>query len=123
MSKLARSINPVLTSRKDWKPEIPNLAYSESWSTPDIGAACGIYTIGATLSVTIGVSELERCQARHSYNIDQITKRARVGLVEEVFGEFREPLFKLQNAILNRDQYGALDILDKLHSSMFHDGI
>lgn len=115
MSKLARSINPVMTSRIDWKPEIPNLAYSESWSTPDIGATYGTYTIGAKLSVTIGATSCN--------NVDQITKRARLGLVEEVFGEFREPLFKLQNAILNRDQDGALDILDKLHSSMFHDGI
>ena len=115
MSKLARSINPVLTSRIDWKPEIPSLVYSESWSTPDIGATYGIYTIGATLSVTIGATSRD--------NIDQITKRTRLGLVEEVFGEFREPLFKLQNAILNRDRDGALDILDKLHSSMFHDGI
>lgn len=65
--------------------------------------------------MTIGASSRD--------NIDQITKRARLGLVEEVFGEFREPLFKLQNAILNLDRDGALDILDKLHSSMFHDGL
>ena len=44
-------------------------------------------------------------------------------IVEEVFGEFRDPLHNLRKALYYQDCYQATTILNKLHDQMFNEGI
>lgn len=55
--------------------------------------------------------------------ITQTKKRLQHLIIEEVFGEFRDPLHEVRKAIYNHDENKALDALNKLYNQMFLEGI
>ena len=46
-------------------------------------------------------------------------KHARELIIEEVFGEFRQPINEIRDALYNRDWKEADELLHKLHRQMF----
>lgn len=54
-----------------------------------------------------------------SGELEEAIRRTKQGLIEEVFGEFREPLNLIRQAMYARDDHKAHQLIDALHDQMF----
>lgn len=75
------------------------------------------YRIGVTLGAQVFVSEFDTFQNKDA--IALAVERTKRSIVEAVFGEFREDMMRLQNAIYDRDFQTSRTLLTNLEQKMF----
>lgn len=78
-----------------------------------------VYKIGVTIGNQCMVSELE--QMKYEDALTEAIKRTKRGVIEAIFGEFRQDMRHLENAIYDRDFAKARDALRQLEVKMFED--
>lgn len=85
--------------------------------TYDQAVVAKIYRIGVTLGTQVIVSEFDELQDQDAMAL--AIERAKRSIIEAVFGEFREDIVQLHNAIYDRDFLKSRSILTKLCEKMF----
>ena len=75
------------------------------------------YRIGVTLGSHTIVSEFDMMQDKDALAL--AIERAKRSIIEAVFGEFRQDIMQLQNAIYDRDFQKSRTILTNLEDKMF----
>lgn len=78
-----------------------------------------VYKIGVTIGNQRMVSEVE--QLHYEDALTEAIKRTKKGVIEAIFGEFRQDIRHLENAIYDRDFAKARDALRQLEVKMFED--
>lgn len=78
-----------------------------------------VYRIGVTIGNQCTVSE--DLSASHDNALTEAIKRTKRGVIEAIFGEFRQDMRHLENAIYDRDFAKARDALRQLEVKMFED--
>lgn len=118
MSKLARDILAVQTEQKFYEivPNICGFKAQEEFVDLRFQELMG-YEIGMKID----------CRVRVPYGdekrLNRAIKDSRVFITEQVFGEFREPLLRLNIALHNQDIEQCKKILEEIYINMFVDGI
>lgn len=67
----------------------------------------------------IGVRLGFRAYAKSTEEIPHLKTQAKRMIIEEVFGEFRKPMYEVRHAIMCGDRERARDLLDHLFNDMF----
>ena len=70
-----------------------------------------------SITATIGM----KTYIDYASGLDLAKQQVRKAIVQEIFGEFREPLKNLSIALYNRDLSQAHKIIDEIHQQMFED--
>lgn len=76
-----------------------------------------MYRIGVTLGSQVAVTDFDMLQGKDA--IALAIERTKRSIVEAVFGEFRQDIMQLHNAIYDRDFQKARTILTNLEEKMF----
>lgn len=102
------------------------LSVNEAFRAPDLKTG-GIrvareYILESRLAVLMRVDETLPNDA-HQYVKDSLACSARRSIIEAVFGEFRDPLCRLRNALSERDWDSAWLIAQEIEKTMFEYGI
>ena len=108
--KLLDSFSPLFQDVFNVKEEIYELRGDE---------AAKVYRIGVTLGNQCMVSEVEQLHYKNA--LTEAIKRTKKGVIEAIFGEFRQDIRHLENAIYDRDFAKARDALRQLEVKMFED--
>jgi uncharacterized protein YlaN (UPF0358 family) len=109
MSKLSENIRAVQLNQR--------VAYSMPLTVIDTSidnltfSSCKCYNITATIGMKTYIDFED--------NLDSVITNVRKAVVQEIFGEFREPLKNLSIALYNRDLPQAHKIIDEIHQQMF----
>lgn len=90
--------------------------YTEQIHTIDLQVGMK-YRIGVTLGSQVIVSEFDTFQNKDALAL--AVERTKRSIVEAVFGEFREDMMRLQNAIYDRDFQTSRTLLTNLEQKMF----
>ena len=88
----------------------------ESFASHDMCAA-KTYKIGITLGNQCTVSELDTLANEDALSL--AVERTKRGVVEAVFGEFREDFYRLETAIYDRDFQKARSLLTIFQRKMY----
>lgn len=108
--KLLDSFSPLFQDVFNVKEEIYELRGDE---------IAKVYRIGVTLGNQCMVSEVE--QLHYEDALTEAIKRTKRSVIEAIFGEFRQDMRHLENAIYDRDFAKARDALRQLEVKMFED--
>lgn len=79
--------------------------------------AATIYRVGVTLGAKVTVSEFDRLQDESA--LEMAIERTKRSVIEAVFGEFRQDILQLHNAIYDRDFQKSRALLTTLEKKMF----
>lgn len=79
-----------------------------------------IYRIGATFCCEVNILESELHSTKAEIPYMEYAKQA---LVNELFGEFRDPLYKALGQVTGRDIEGARETLCEIINTMFVEGL
>ena len=121
MSKLAKAIDYEV-SNKDYYKQLPfkfkytNVKFSVSDDMSTIGSKYREYKIGVTLETKAFCSDMDP-------NRDDIVKKVKRAMIEEVFGEFRPMIYNLHAALYDKDTDEAEKIVQELDRVMFREGL
>lgn len=125
MSKLAKAISAVDSSRRVvGEPQFKYTEVRSEWGdyTSQLGEVLKEYKVGTVLQNRILINP-------HAYTVEErdalhsAVKNCKKAMIEEIFGEFRGPLYDIRAAMYDRDNDKAIRLLNKLESQMFHEGI
>jgi len=123
MSELARLIKAEKTTRRvpQFSALLLDLAsVSSDFST---GGLPGDYYTEYNIGVKLGYRQLVSDVAIHQHKgniLEEVERRGQQAIVEAVFGEFREPLYRLRIALYEsgiRDSR-VMELLDKLEHQL-----
>lgn len=78
-----------------------------------------VYKIGVTLGNEVVVSELDVVSRRNDDALQEAIDRTKRGIIEAVFGEFREDFYRIESAIYDRDFQKARSLLTKFQQKMY----
>jgi hypothetical protein len=120
MSNLVKNLVVSDTGRRvtDTQP-MSTLSFSDSFSNVPSTIAHEY-----RIEIRLGASTLVSNQNAPESNVFTDAIRAtRRKIVEEVFGEFRPLIYKINEAIHNRDWNEANQLTSKLYQQMFEEGI
>ena len=109
--KVAESFSPLFQDVFNVKQEIHETRHT--------GEVLKVYRIGVTLGNQCMVSEYETLNFDDA--LTEAIKRTKKGVIEAIFGEFRQDMRHLENAIYDRDFAKARDVLRQLEVKMFED--
>jgi hypothetical protein len=117
MSELSKQIKAVQTNvRKPiYSPMQSYLSVQSDHTSLDRGNIGSVYNLGVTLQTSVIITEGPHISDRLQTALEE-TKR---GIIQAVFGEFREDLHNIRNLAYNFDSDGVLDAVRKLESRMF----
>lgn len=113
MSKFAQMLQASTTGRR--AAEIPSMTVTED--VREISPHYALeYRIGVQLESRVFISDEVRREGAYA---NLMIQRVKEKLVQEVFGEFREPIHEIRHAIYERDWLKVDQLLSKLHDQMF----
>lgn len=112
MSKLLDKIEAVQTGRMKLDEFTPVVVIEDGVAFTDVmWEPMHEYRIG----VRLGFSGF----ARTTEEITHLKTQAKRMIIEEVFGEFRKPMYEVRHAIMCGDRERARDLLDHLFNDIF----
>jgi len=119
MSKLAQSLKAVQTgySYPKKSPYINNLTIKEEVRPVEYTETYNEYKITATFEAVFQSS------SKNEFHYERNLRNSKVVILEQVFGEFREPIHLLQEALNNQDIEAAQRITLEIYNLMFFEGI
>ncbi len=119
MSKLAQSIQAIQTGERHYKktPILTHLNVSEKFEELNV---VGL-TYGYKVEAKVGVYFKSSGKDDPSFN--RALSNARALIINQVFGEFRDPLCLLREALYDQDIKKAQIIAERLCKQMFEDGV
>lgn len=109
--KVVESFSPLFQDVFNVKQEIHETRHT--------GEVLKVYRIGVTLGNQCMVSKVE--QLHYEDALTEAIKRTKRSVIEAIFGEFRQDIRHLENAIYDRDFAKARDALRQLEVKMFED--
>jgi hypothetical protein len=110
MSKLSENIRAVQLNKH--VPFIMPLTFIDTSIDSLAFSSCKCYSVTATIGMKSYIDYEE--------NLDMARlNHVRKAIIQEIFGEFREPLKNLSIALYNRDLSQAHKIIDEIHKQMF----
>ena len=109
MSKLSENIRAV--QLKQQVPYIMPLTVIETSIDSLTFPSRKCYSVAATIGMKTYID--------YEDNLDSVITNVRKAVVQEIFGEFRDPLKNLSIALHNRDLSQAHKIIDEIHQQMF----
>lgn len=118
MSRISKEIKAAGTNQRavryDGYPDFLNVTKEvQALNLYDFSNRGFIYKIGLELRSQIVIDYQDSNRVGEAVNI---TRRR---MIEYIFGEFREPIYKLRELIFKRDYDGAAKELDKIEKEMF----
>jgi hypothetical protein len=113
MSKLALNLNAKKTDRLYADQDLSCLSWEGGWSTPSFNCSSE-YRIQAVFGATRIIPEDSSAEI-----CTLAVKHAKEMIVNEVFGEYREPLLELLSLAYARGNRRSVEIIEGMLSSMF----
>lgn len=115
MSKLSK----VLTAKEGERVAVFNYAsFDETWDSMKFIADSHRYTISAKMSVSVVVDD---SSAKQGTPLTEAVRSAKRAIIEDMFGEFRQPLIEIDVAAMNRDYDKVRRLTNQLLLDMFDD--
>jgi len=80
------------------------------------------YNIGLTIGTSVWINQYPGSSSKAENDLHEAICNSKRAIIEEVFGEFRPILMKLEMEIINRNSGEALDLVRQLRKQMFEVG-
>jgi len=119
MSQLAKKIQAKQTNERQYKafPFLTRISVSEGFDFSHERGVLDVYRVDAKFEATI------KSSGRDDPSFNSALSNSRGLIINQVFGEFREPLYFLIEALHDHDIEKALKIASNIYSQMFEEGI
>lgn len=116
MSKFTRMIYATGEKRAGYKPELSTVNMTDSWDSygRDLDTI-STYSIRVTFQSNFSVTHLEAIKGDITVGVNEARRR----IVEDIFGEFRQHIRSIEQALWDRDYHAARAALRDLEYSMF----
>lgn len=118
MSKFTRMIYATGEKRTSFKPELSTVNMTDTWDSccHDMGTI-STYSIRVAFQSNFSVTSLEAVKGDIAVGVNESRRR----IVEDVFGEFRQHIRSIEQALWDRDYHAARAALRDLEYSMFEE--
>lgn len=116
MSRLSEHISVTITNRRMPKPSsFISLEYTPS-AVPEI---TNLYKIDFKASFGTSYYIDENLAVKGSPVIEETLRNVKKAVIEEIFGEFRQPINELRHAIYEMDNDRAIELLKNIEKQMY----
>lgn len=121
MSKIIEAVKATQTGKQiATDPLFDSLAIVKSEFKKNSDYHVGTeHRISVTLGTNVIINESQTIRENSGEIITEAMKQIRKQIAEAIFGEFRQDLYLINQAIWNRDFYAANQILNDLEKKMF----
>ena len=117
MSKLSKAL---IATKRERVADFNYATFDETWDPMNPPTDSYRYTITAKMGATIVVNEGLAVETGGAA-LTEAVRSAKRALVEEMFGEFRQPLIEIDVAAMNRDYDKVRRLTNQLLLDMFDD--